>query len=476
MHEKNLRLNKAYETQDKELSLDNLMIEGDIPKWLSGIFISNGPAKFEVGKLHFNHWFDGLAMLKKLEFQSGNVSFQNRFIDSTQYQKSNSVGYLNTNEFATFSKKSLLGRISNSFKEIMGNKSYDNCNINTTCINHRYIAMTESNTALEFDLNDLSTLGNFKFDDKIYGHLTTAHPHLDTNKEEIINVVIELGWVNKYHVYKTKPNSIQREIIKTYISDTLFYIHSFSVTPNYIILFKSPLVINKLKLLLRYPFNDTLSWQENSSSFFIIIDRRNGGVKEVETAAFVCLHSANAYEFSNELIIDLVCQENGNPYANLSLANLQAENPVLPTGTLKRYKIDLITKRLSTTILSKSNQEFPRLNSSVINDKNYNFLYTCCITNSEKKFLNGIQKLNVQNSETTVWQRNNYYPGEVVFIKKPNEKSEDGGILLSLGYDAKKQSSSFIILDARNMQQLAEVYLPFHLPLGLHGNFYSNKM
>lgn len=57
MSESKLNLSKAYTSQSDEITLDNLRIDGDIPTWLSGSFVSNGPGQFEVGGTHFNHWF-----------------------------------------------------------------------------------------------------------------------------------------------------------------------------------------------------------------------------------------------------------------------------------------------------------------------------------------------------------------------------------------------------------------------------------
>lgn len=474
MPSKNLSHFKGYQTQYNELMLDNLSISGKIPEWLSGSFISNGPAQFEVGETHFNHWFDGFAMLKKFIFKSGKVSFQNRFLHSQQYVKSNATGQLNKNEFATFANKTIIGRVGHSIKNLIKGNNYDNSNINTTRIGERFIAMTESNNAIEFKLHDLSTVSSFQFTDNIKSQINTAHPHLDVTTGEIINIGIEIGKVNKYHIYKIPPNSIKREIIKTYISDKLFYMHSFSITKNYVILFKSPLVLNKLKLILGFPFNDAISWQENSSStLFVIIDRRDGTVQEIETDLFVCLHSVNAYESNNEIILDLICHHE-NPYSYLYLSNLETDRPNLPSGVLKRYIVNLNSKNCTHTTLSTDPQEFPRINYREVNGKKYTFIYTNLITNPVAKFFNSIRKLNVETGKTLNWERENYYPGEAIFVPRNDNLSECNGVLLSIAYNSQGQHSSLIMLDANNMQLLAEVFLPIHLPFGLHGNFYNH--
>ena len=444
--------------------------------WLSGSFVSNGPGQFEVGETHFNHWFDGFAMLKKFDFKSGTVRFQNRFLQSKEYVESNKFGRLNVNEFATYASSSTLGRILTSMKELIKSSIHDNCVVNTTCVAEHYIAMTESNDVLSFNMNDLSTIGAFKYTDNILEHFTTAHPHFDVHTNELINVSIEISKVTKYHIYKIEPLTKTRKIIHTYASDSTFYIHSFSITKNYVILFKSPLIMNKVKVMLGLPLNNALSYQENAFSFFVVIDRRNGKTHEIETAPFVCLHSVNAYEHENKIILDLVCHPSGNPYDSLYLSNIRSNKPTLPTGEIRRYAINLHLKNCDEITISNRSHEFPRINYMACNGNHYQFVYTTLIMNLGDPFFNEIQKLNVQTGSIQCWGKPNYYLSEAVFVARTNGQQEDDGVLLTIAFNASTQLSSLMIIDALSMHLLAEVCLPLHLPFGLHGNFYKNTL
>lgn len=463
---------KAYSSQLSEKVLDNLKIIGEIPTWLSGSFVSNGPTQFEVGATHFKHWFDGFAMLKKLQFQQGKVTFQNRFLHSEQYDRSCAAGKLYCDEFGTYASNTFLGRVRDSLIGIAKHKQYDNANINTINLGERYLAMTESSEVTEFNLSDLQTQGTFQFDDKLTMHLMLAHPHQEASGE-IINVGTEIGQKIRHHVFKISPKTKKREIIKTFYSKNAFYMHSFSITKNYIILFKSPLVLNGLKLFLQFPFNKTVFWQKDTSSFFIIIDRRDGSLREIETEPFVCLHSANAFEDKDELVLDLICHGSGNPYDYFYRDNLQSLHPKLPHGILTRYRLDMKKNQAKWSNLSSQNQEFPRIHYAHHNGKDYQFVYTTIATKQAPLFLDSIQKTNINTGHSKLWQKEGYYPGESVFVANPEGKSEDDGILIFIAFNVATACSSFILLDARTMQQLAEVTLPFHLPFGLHGNFYK---
>ncbi len=137
---------------------------------------------------------------------------------------------------------------------------------------------------------------------------------------------MEVGRIVKYHFYQVCLKTKKWQINQTYSAKSLFYNHSFAVTKNYFILFKSPLLINKGKLILGLPFNNTLYYDNTLSSYFILINRNNGHIQEIETDPLVCLHTINSYEQGNRIIIDLVCHSGGNPYDKLYLSNLRAPN------------------------------------------------------------------------------------------------------------------------------------------------------
>ena len=50
----------GFTSLEDEITVDRLDVTGNVPVWLSGTLIRNGPAKFEVGAENYRHWFDGL--------------------------------------------------------------------------------------------------------------------------------------------------------------------------------------------------------------------------------------------------------------------------------------------------------------------------------------------------------------------------------------------------------------------------------
>lgn len=473
MEKINIHNFQGFDTQKQEITIAKLPIKGRMPNWLSGSYISNGPAQFEIGRTQLNSWIDGFAMLKKFDFQEGQVHFQNRYLRSEQYIHSNANNKLHFAEFDTHANPSLFGRMAHMFKSLIKPDAYDNCNVNTIRLQEHYLALTESNQIVEFNPGNLATIGHFQFNDTLKANLFTAHPHWDTHRKETITVAIEIGKDITYHLCKIAANSTKRDIIKSYVSDCLFYMHSFSVTENYIILFKSPLMLNKYKLMFGMPFSKTLFWKKQQVSQFLIIDRRNNQEHIIETEAFLCLHSANAYEHKGKIILDLICYDTGaNPYQELELKNLRSEYPRLCQSTLKRFALDLNTNECVTHVISDDNQEFPRLHYDAVNGKKYQFLYTNSL-DSEARFFNEIRKTNLDTGQIKTWKNSHYYFSEPLFIPKPNYKTEDDGIIIAIAYIANTNHSALVCLDAHELDWIAEIDLPLILPFGLHSNFFD---
>lgn len=46
---------------------------GQLPTWLQGILLRNGPGMHTIGDSKYNHWFDGMALLHSFTFKNGKL-------------------------------------------------------------------------------------------------------------------------------------------------------------------------------------------------------------------------------------------------------------------------------------------------------------------------------------------------------------------------------------------------------------------
>ena len=100
----------GFQTLDREVVVDDLEVRGELPRWLSGTLVRNGPARFETDRRSFRHWFDGQAMLHRFGFVDGAVSYRNRFLDTPSLRSARDEGRIAFGEFATDPCRSIFGR------------------------------------------------------------------------------------------------------------------------------------------------------------------------------------------------------------------------------------------------------------------------------------------------------------------------------------------------------------------------------
>lgn len=82
-------------------------------------------------------------------------------------------------------------------------------------------------------------------------------------------------------------------------------------------------------------------------------------------------------------------------------------------------------------------------------------------------------KVDVETGDAKTWKESEYmYPGEVQFVPCPGSSSEDDGILLAAVTDVRKGEPDFLlVLDAKNLTEVARAEVTVHIPNVIHGLF-----
>lgn len=459
----------GFTTLENEVRIEHLPISGELPPWLSGTLIRNGPAKFEVGTQSFRHWFDGLSMLHCFTFKDGVVSYANKYLQSRDYRESTAQGRIAMRTFATDPCRSLFQRI---FSLFFPNIS-DNPNVNVMRIANHYIAMTETPLPIEFDPHTLKTIGVFdQGRDKMAGSLTTAHPHFDFERALVINYVTQFSRSSRYVVYRMPAGGGRREPIGTLSVREPAYMHSFGMTENYVILAEFPLVVNPLRLLLSgRPFIENYTWQPSRGTRFLLINKVNGSIKSYEGDAFFAFHHVNAFEQKNDVFLDIAAYQDSSIIDALYLERLRAGDPI-PGAELRRYRLPAGGVTADYEVLSTDSIELPRINYKRNNAKDYRYAYGISAS-QPGGFADQLIKVDVRERRVKVWREENCYPGEPVFVGTPAGVVEDEGVVLSVVLNASKANSFLLVLDAHSFTELGRAEVPHHIPFGFHGQFFA---
>lgn len=460
----------GFKSQENELTLDSLDIQGQVPRWLNGAFISTGPGNFNMQGKHATHWFDGYAMLKGFYIKEEKVSFRNRLLLSDTYLHDELISQ--PHKLASFNhpqKDYILNRI----EELKNNEYYyDNGNVNVCQLGDSGVAMTEVPSKVTFDLNTLDTIGHLDFDSGFGSHTELAHPTFDPISKELVNVACIYGEKTEYIIYRFDEHNHSKIECARYRSDLPFYLHSFCITEHYFILLQTPLLLDLSDP--DAPFEEMLVYQENTPTQFIVIDRNTRKASSYPTDPFVCFHQANAFEKENRLILDLCCYQAKEGYDSLNFSNIYTKKAEAPTY-LTRYDLELESGSVTTEKMCALSCDFPRLNTRQFSGRQYQYNYLARIDVKEGKsdFINGLIKINMDNKKVKIWEKNACYCSEPIFVAKPDAQNEDEGVVLSVVFNALDNISFLLILDAQRFEPIAQANLPTFMPFGLHGDWFG---
>jgi beta,beta-carotene 9',10'-dioxygenase len=455
----------------QEITRDSLPVQGSVPTWLTGMLLRTGPAQFEVGQEHYQHWFDGMAMLHRFSFQDGTVSYANRFLQSRTYKANTEAGKITYGEFATDPCRSLFKRLATTFTHELS----DNGNVSISKLGDELVALTEVPLPVMFDPETLEAAGVFDFEDKLTGQVTTAHPHYDPHLQAGINYLLHMSAKSAYQVYAIKSGEHQRLLLGSIPTEEPSYMHSFGMTPRYVILVEFPLVVNPLSMLLSgKPFIENYHWKPERGTRFLVLDKQDGSlVGAYPTDAFFAFHHVNAFEQDGEVIVDVSAYPDTTIVQDLYLENLIGpRSRAVSQGELRRYRIPLGGSIAGHEVLSPESFDLPRINYGHSNGRNYRFAYgSGRRQETPNDFMNQLVKVNVQTKETQRWFEEDCYPGEGIFVASPDATEEDQGLLLSVVLDGKKGTSFLLVLDASSFGELGRAAVPQHIPFSFHGMY-----
>lgn len=451
----------GFSNLDKELSAVPLKTKGQIPTWLNGTLFRNGPAKFTANdnSSWHTHWFDGLAMLHKFSFYEGNVLYTNRYLRSNAYYSTLENGQFN------------IGFGSKGGTKI---KNANNTNINVTILDDRFVALAESPAIIEFNPVNLETVEVFNFDDSLGGQLTTAHPHYDLQTKRYINFTTEFGQAHQYHLYSVAAHRRKRELIASVPTDRPAYMHSFANTENYAIITEFPLVIdprdmgNEHKALI-----ENFTWKPDQGTLFRVVRKSDGVIlKSFEAEAFFSFHHVNAFEINGGLILDICALDDDRTVNHLQVNNLKGETGEPIFVQLRRYTVKFNSQNVSYEVLSPESIDLPTIHYSRYSGRSYRYMYGISTNRDHyENYPNQLVKADVQKGTTTIWRQDGCYPGEALFVQRPNATNEDDGVILSVIMDGHNSHSFLLVLDAQTFEELGRADVVNHIPFGFHGMF-----
>nr|CAB3474234.1 unnamed protein product [Digitaria exilis] len=436
-----------------------LELEGELPLWLDGTYLRNGPGLWNLGDYGFRHLFDGYAMLVRVSFRNGRAVGAHRQIESGAYKAARASGKVCYREFSEVPKTdgflSYVGQLASLFS---GSSLTDNSNTGVVRLGDgRVLCLTETvKGSFVVDPDTLDTIGKFEYTDKLGGLIHAAHPIVtDTEFWTLIPDLIRPG----YSVVRMDAGSNERQFVGRVDcrgGPAPGWVHSFPVTDHYVVVPEMPLRYCAKNLLRAEPTPlYKFEWHPESGSYMHVMCKASGKVvASVEVPPYVTFHYINAYEETDEegrvtAIVADCCEHNANTSIldKLRLHNLRSSTgqDVLPDA---RIPFDGSPFGELETALDPDEHgrgmDMCSINPAHVGKK-YRYAYACG-ANRPCNFPNTLTKVDLVEKTAKNW----YEEGSV-----PSEPFFDG-------------SAYALVLDAKTFQEVARAKFPYAMPYGLH--------
>lgn len=224
-----------------------------------------------------------------------------------------------------------------------------------------------------------------------------------------------------------------------------------------------------------------------------------------QAPTFFTFHAINAYETpskddpsNDDITIDLSCYNTNSILNLLYLDHMRVVNPTqsIEVPNARRYILTNIRPPTSSPTTSNpkslpiqdaklafslANIELPTIHLKLYNSP-YRYAYGTHRTEAHAPgvFTDKIIKLDMQSKSWKTWGADGYTTGEPIFVPRPHENTDDGaingegeddGVVLSVVLDGVKQRSMLVVLDAKDLTEIARAEMDRCFPLGFHGLF-----
>ncbi|WP_242587507.1 carotenoid oxygenase family protein [Streptomyces sp. MST-110588] len=414
-----------------ELTTHELPVTGAIPPELTGWYLRNGPNPHDAAS---PHWFFGDGMVHGVRLEGGKaLSYRNRWVRTSTF----------TDGAPLYDDKGGIDLTAGV--------------ANTHIVRHagRTLALVESSFPYELDCrpgHELETLGPHDFGGKL-GTAMTAHPKTCPTTGEL-HFFGYSGPTPPYLTYHRADAAGELVVSRPIDVPGGTMMHDFHLTAQHVIFMDLPVVFDHDRPGMPY------GWDPDYGARLGVL-RRDDPYGEVRWFAIdpcYVFHSLNAHEAGQRIVLYVA-----------RYPDFLGKSP----STLWRWTIDLVTGKVAEEQLDDQYCEFPRVDDRLAGlDARYGHA-----THSEAPgtgaFPSALLRYDLHTGACT---RHDFGPGrtagEAAFAPA-DDRPGGPGWLITYVYDAAKDTSDLVILDAENISAppVAEVHLPRRVPFGFHGNW-----
>lgn len=452
-------LSGNYAPIPTEIEADGLRCAaGAIPRDLAGFFARNGSnPRFPVKGRY--HWFDGDGMIHGIHFEDGRASYRNRWIRTEAFLAEDQAGeslWTGVTERPDFTNPR--GPLKDTS--------------NTDLVFHagRLLSLWWlGGPAYRIACPSLATEGVETWSGKV--KTISAHPKVDAVTGEMM-----------FFDYKPFPPYLVYGVISPAGELSHFtpielpgprLQHDMAITERFSILLDMSMMWDP-KLLAQG--RTKVAFFRDKPARFGVIPRHGKGeeIRWFEASPFYMYHTINAWEEGDTAIVVVGCKIEdplaGDPNNKDDGREAPAIGFLRLSPRLCRWRLDLVSGKVSEEILDDTFAEFPRMDNRVLGRRS-RFSYNGRIAAAPTMFFDGVIKYDTDTGQS--WTRRypeGWFGGETVFAPRVGSRAEDDGYLLTFVAEEASGTSELWVMDAAHVEDepVARVSIPQRVPTGYH--------
>lgn len=458
----------AWRPQNKEWTATDMVVEGQIPEDLHGVYLRNTENPLVPAAERY-HPFDGDGMIHSIYFNNGAAEYRNRFIRTEGLLAELDAG---GPLWSGLAESPLVAPRQDGW----GARSRMKDASSTDVVVHNGVALTSF-----YQCGDLYRLDPISLTDEgretWYGKFPDAGVSAHTKVDEATGELLFFNYQTTYpymHYGVISPTGDLVHYTPVPLPGARLP-HDMTFTQNYSILNDCPLFW-KEDLIERGIY--ATQFHRDMPTRLGVIPRygTEKDIKWFECDATYVLHWINAYEDGDEIVVDGYFQFDPSPSVGPDATLEQRMFRFLDLFALQsrpyRWRLNMKTGTVTEGPLSDTITEFGMI-SGLTAGKKYEWVYSTIPAVGWFGF-EGIIKHNVvTGSEENYRLPTGTYASETVFAPRPHPRSEDDGYLITFTMDVVNDQSHCLVFDAQNVSSgpVARIQLPERICSGTHATW-----
>ena len=459
----NTFLSGNYAPVSEEHVAPLLEVSGAIPKDLNGHFLRIGPNPVFVPDVASYHIFDGDGMIHAVQFENGQATYRNRFVETEGLRLERAKGTWIWKGMAAMGD--LVKGVPPPAEGMMKNTA------NTAMVYHNnaLYALMEAAPPHRMTLPELDTVGEETFGGKLT-HAFTAHPKVDAVTGEMMTFgyspippYVTYSVINPAgEIVHTAPITLPKGVM----------MHDFAITEHYSVFLDMPITFDFSRAMSG---GLMLDWEPQNGSRLGVLPRfgTDADVRWFGVDLSMVFHVSNAWEEGDEVVV----QASRSLRTDISRATENAGKSMDMSdqlGQLYEWRLNLRTGEARERHLdTRYHCDFTRINDDLAGRRS-RYTYAARFDLKHDAMFDAALKYDDVTGAIQVHDLGpGRFGGEGVFARKDGATAEDEGYVVLFAWDEARQRSECVIIDAQDFDgpPVATIRIPYRVPFGFHAGW-----